>query len=132
VEEVRHLKYKMPGRCCICGHDITITSFMCPTCKSRTEGEFAPCRFCSLSSDQLDFIEVFLKCRGNIKDMEKELGISYPTIRNRLEDALKALGLSSGTEPAVVRDRKDMAEILNALDKGDITPQEALKKLKSR
>lgn len=125
------MKYKIPGNCSICDHEIVITNFSCPECNTRTEGEFTPCRFCRLSSDQLDFIEMFLKSRGNIKDMEKVLGISYPTIRNRLEEALQLLGLSTlGRSPAQV-DKKEAVDILNALEKGEITPQEALKKIKT-
>lgn len=124
------MKYKMPGNCSICGHEIIITNFSCPECNTKTEGEFTPCRFCRLSTEQLDFIEIFLKCRGNIKDMEKELGISYPTIRNRLEEALQLLGLSTGEPSAMQRDKKEAVDVLNALEKGEISPQEALKKIK--
>lgn len=127
------MRYQIPGKCSICGHDITVTNFVCTHCRTKTEGEFSPCRFCSLSREQLDFIEAFLKCRGSIKDVEKELNLSYPTIRNRLEDVLQALGLTSPDEPAECKpDKRNSAEILNALEKGEVTPQEALKRLKSK
>ncbi len=133
------MRYQVPGKCSICGHEITITGFVCSHCHTRTEGEFTPCRFCSLEREQADFIEAFLKCRGNIKDVEKELGLSYPTIRNRLDEVLQALNLSAKgatAEPAPVQqnspDEKETAEILNALEKGEISPQEALNRLKGR
>lgn len=125
--------YQVPGKCSICGHDITITSFYCPNCKTKTEGVFTLCKFCSLKREQLDFIEVFLKCRGNIKDVEKEMGISYPTIRNRLEEVLQALHLTD-SEQAVEyrRENVELTEIFDALEKGKLTPQEALRKLRER
>ncbi len=133
------MRYQVPGKCSICGHEITITGFVCNHCHTRTEGEFAPCRFCSLEREQVDFIEAFLKCRGNIRDVEKELGLSYPTIRNRLEEVLQALNLSAKgavTEPAPVQrnlpDEKETAEILNALEKDEISAQEALDRLKKK
>jgi hypothetical protein len=127
------MKYQVPGKCSICGHDITVTNFVCTHCKTKTEGEFVPCRFCSLKREQLDFIEAFLKCRGNIKDVEKELGLSYPTIRNRLEEVLQTLGLTSPGELAERKqDKKDSTEILSALEKGEVTPQEALRRLKAK
>jgi hypothetical protein len=127
------MKYQVPGKCSICGHDITVTNFVCTHCKTKTEGEFVPCRFCSLKREQLDFIEAFLKSRGNIKDVEKELGLSYPTIRNRLEEVLQTLGLTSPGELAERKqDKKDSTEILSALEKGEVTPQEALRRLKAK
>lgn len=131
--EVVPMKYQVPGKCSICGHGITVTNFTCSHCKTKTEGEFLPCKFCSLKKEQLDFIEVFLKCRGNIKDVEKELGISYPTIRNRLDDAMQALGFAISIEDTEQkREKKDSADILSALDKGEVTPQEALRRLKGK
>ena len=127
------MKYQVPGKCSICGHDITITSFVCTHCRTKTEGEFLPGRFSSLRRDQLEFIEAFLKCRGNIKDVEKELGLSYPTIRNRLEEVLQVLDLAPREASAERKpEKKDLSEILNALEKGEVTPQEALRRLRGK
>lgn len=70
----------------------------------------------------------FLRCRGNIKDVEKELGISYPTIRSRLEEALQTLGIQKRPEEAAPQkmNRKEYAQILSALERGEVSPQEAL------
>jgi len=124
------LRYKVPGNCSICGHEILISNFKCSNCHTKTEGEFVPCRFCKLSSEQLDFIEMFLRCRGNIKDLEKVLGISYPTIRNRLEETLALLGLSTVEAKVNKLDKKEAVDVLDALERGDITPEEALKKIR--
>lgn len=128
------INYQVPGKCSICGHEITITHFTCNQCKTKTEGTFDSCRFCRLSPEQLEFVEVFLRCRGNIKDVEKELGLSYPTIRNRLEDALQALGIQRPPQHniASVTDKKEYSKVLEALAKGEVSPQEALKEIKSR
>jgi hypothetical protein len=89
------------------------------------EGEFSHCKFCQLPGDQVEFIEVFIRCRGNIKEVEKELGISYPTVRNRLETVIKSLGYKPSQETGDER-----SAILAALEKGEITSQEALEQLK--
>jgi hypothetical protein len=101
----------------------------CGYCSTKIEGEFALCKFCQLPDEQRDFIEVFIKCRGNIKDIEKELGISYPTVRNRLDAIIEALGYR--VEKQVSPDWKSKKqEILNALDSGEISPEEATNQLK--
>jgi len=98
------------------------------------EGSFAMEKFSRLSPEQLQFVETFLKVRGNIKEMERELGISYPTVRARLDAILTALGYRVDPEEAEeiseVRQRK-RKEILDALSRGEITSEEALKRLRS-
>lgn len=91
------MKYKAPTRCPVCNKELTISRLSCDHCNTKLEGDFTTCKFCKLPVAQLDFIEVFIKCRGNIKDVEKELGISYPTVRNRLDEAIHALGYSVGS-----------------------------------
>lgn len=76
----------------------------------------------------MDFIEVFIKCRGNIKDVEKELGISYPTVSNRLDGIIQALGYHIEQDDREEKDRKQ--EILAALERGELTSQEAAKQLR--
>lgn len=82
-----------------------------------------------MPSEQVEFVEVFIKCRGNIKEVEKELGISYPTVRNRLEGVIQALGFK--TDRPEQKQQEEMREqILDALERGDIDPQEAIEQLK--
>jgi hypothetical protein len=69
-------------------------------------------------------MQVFLRCRGSLKDVERELGISYPTVRNRLDQVLQALGLAA----APGTDRR--SEILLALESGEMSPQEAVERLR--
>ncbi len=114
------------GNCPVCGSDTEITRISCNTCGSKIEGHFSPCKFCRLTNDQKLFIDVFIKCRGNIKEVEKELGISYPTVKNRLEDAAAALGYKSESAPINDAKRK---EILDKLNSGELSVEEALEKL---
>lgn len=76
-------------------------------------------------------MEVFLKCRGNIKEVEKELGISYPTVRNRLEGVIQALGFKPDGTMAKQQDNI-RNEILDALERGELDPQDAIERLKKR
>lgn len=128
------MKYKAPGKCPVCGEKLSITKLGCPKCSTAIEGDFQPCEFCRLPEEDLEFIKVFIKCRGNIKDVEKELGISYPTVRGKLDAAIRGLGYEVSTkEPVKENDDKIGArnEILDQLSKGEITPKEATERLKN-
>ncbi len=128
------MKYKAPGKCPVCGEKLSITKLGCPKCSTTIEGDFQPCEFCRLPEEDLEFIKVFIKCRGNIKDVEKELGISYPTVRGKLDSAIKGLGYEVATkEPMKENEDKSIArnDILDQLSKGEITSKEATEKLKN-
>jgi hypothetical protein len=84
---------KLLGKCPVCGGEMAITRLKCRKCETEISGDFTPCIFCRLDKDQEGLVTVFLKNRGNIREVERELGISYPTVRSRLDDALQALGL---------------------------------------
>ena len=117
---------KVLEKCPTCDGELTITGLHCRSCHTRIESEYSTCRFCRLSQESLDFIEVFVKNRGNIKEMERELEISYPTVRSRLNDVIKELGYeveAESTPPG------EMAEgrraILQRLNQGEISAAEA-------
>lgn len=125
------IKYKAPGVCPICGHELSVTRLNCTFCPTQLEGDFISCKFCQLPDEHREFIEIFIKCRGNIKDVEKELGISYPTVRNRLDSAIEALGYRvEKDESEADTEKKQRQEILAALERGEISPPEAAKQLK--
>ncbi len=84
--------------CPVCQDQLAITRLHCRNCGTSLEGEFAVGRFGRLTAEQLALLESFLRSRGNLREMERELGISYPTVRGRLEALLRALGLGSGSE----------------------------------
>lgn len=128
------MKYKAPGICPVCEEKLTITRLSCSKCSSSIEGNFIPCEFCRLPEDDLQFIKIFIKCRGSIKDVEKELGISYPTVRGKLDTVIRGLGFEVPTkEAAKEKELKDFAknEILEQLSKGVLTAKEATERLKN-
>lgn len=125
---------KFPKKCPACQADLVVTRLSCPECGAEVTGSFSPDFFSSLSPNDFDFVVLFLKSKGNIKEMERELGISYWTIRSKLGEIVAQLGLEEGAS-----ERPDPAErrqqILEQLNAGMITVQEAaalLEKLKHK
>lgn len=125
------MRYKAPGRCPVCNHELAISRLTCSHCQTKLEGNFTSCKFCKLPAEQLEFIETFIKCRGSIKDVEKELGISYPTVRNRLDGIIQALGYKVEKYDFTGEDKEKRQQILTALERGEITSEEAAKQLRS-
>src|SRR3954453_14234398 len=78
--------------CPVCSSELAVTRLHCRTCGTSLEGDFSVGRFGRLNRDQLVLLESFLRSRGNLRDMERELGISYPTVRSRVEALVRALG----------------------------------------
>ncbi len=112
-------------KCPVCdSHEFIIQRLKCKNCSTGIEGDFHISKLGSLPSEHQEFIETFILCRGNIKDVEKELGVSYPTVRGRLDRVIHAL---SSTKNGNEKRRK---EILEALEKKEINPEEAINALK--
>ena len=86
--------------CPICSGELAVTRLHCRSCGTTLEGDFNVGRFARLSREQFALLESFLRSKGNLKEMERELGISYPTVRARVEALLRALGL--GDDEATV------------------------------
>ena len=126
-------RFHAPAQCPVCGADMVVTKLRCSHCGTELSGEFAPCRFCRLEDRPLRFVETFLRCRGSIKEVERALGVSYPTVKNMLDAALTALGLDEKPEQRVLREKEERSEILQRLSDGEIdvdTAIEALNQLK--
>lgn len=119
--------YKILSKCPVCNQNLKAIRLKCTRCSTTIENEFTLSKFDYLSTQQLYFIEIFIKCRGSIKDVEKELGISYPTVRAKLDEVILALGYDVIKE---TQSKKEKTDILEALEKGEISADEALKKLK--
>jgi len=111
--------------CPVCSKTLKITKLHCTDCHTTIENEFELSKFASLSKEQLHFVEVFLICRGNIKEVEKELGISYPTVRGKLNEIASSLGYEQRKKNEV-----DEKKIVMMLERGEISADEALKMLK--
>jgi hypothetical protein len=121
------VKNYIPDKCPICENELTITELKCLKCGTHISGEFYASKFAGLSKDQLLFIENFIKCRGSIKEMEKEMGVSYPTVKGRLEEVADAMGYGKKVDEG-----EDVRRILDKIDRDEITVSEAMELIKER
>lgn len=114
--------------CPVCGSELRVKVLACPSCRTKIEGDFSPpeSRLFSLAREDLEFVEIFIQSRGSIKEMEKALGVSYPTVRGMLDSVIGKLGY---TVDRVVAPQK-RKDILDRLDKGELSAVEATKLLK--
>lgn len=117
---------KVISRCPVCNSELTVARLKCDSCDTVIENNFRLSKFDYLSDEELYFTETFIRCRGNIKEVEKELGISYPTVRSKLDAVIKKLGYEAGADEQTVK--RD--EILKALENGEITAEQAISQLK--
>lgn len=123
-------------RCPICNGELAVTRLYCPQCDTTIEGHFSPGRnpFANLTPEQMQFALTFIRCEGRLNRMEDELNLSYPTLRNRLNDVIRALGFEPGREepqPQVVRlSAEDRLRILDDLAQGKISSDEAQQQLR--
>jgi len=119
---------RLVTQCPVCNGRLHVTHLKCGECSTELSGEFAPNEFARLAADKLDFLRVFLGCRGNLKEVEGALGISYPTVRARLDSMLAALGY--GGEEAAGPSEADKEQVLEALERGELTLEEAERRLR--
>ena len=127
----------MPSQCPACGAEMVVTRLQCRACSTEVAGAFAAGRLVNLPEPHASLLELFLRVRGNVKDMERELGLSYPTVRARLDEAFAAAMQKMAirpsppqrgvTSPQVAAQR---AAILDALERGEITAPEAAARLR--
>ena len=115
---------KLITRCPFCGDELSITRLSCVGCSTQIDSKLEIPVFFRLPPDLQEFVLIFLRCQGTIRDVEKELGISYPTVCKRLDLVNELLGNRS---PAVSRN-----QILERLEQGEITVKEATQLLKER
>jgi hypothetical protein len=121
--------HPIPGECPVCHGELLVTSLTCRECDTVIQGRFISGPFANLNHDQLLFLEIFVKNEGKITHMEKDLGLSYPTIRNRLQEIIRALGYEPGREEVVTLTEEDRRKILEDLNEGRITSEEAMQML---
>ena len=108
----------MINKCPNCGDEMIITSYRCNNCYTEVSGEFEMDNFSRLDKEDKEFIELFLQKRGSIKDVGEEIGISYPTVRNRIDKLVAKLG-------GKIDKKESRLDILNMLDNGEITADQA-------
>ena len=119
--------------CPVCASELAVTRLHCRSCGTTLEGDFSVGRFGRLNREQLVLLESFLRSRGNLREMERELGISYPTVRSRVEALVRALGFGAraetdepdepASEPAT--DGRSREEILQALARHEMSADDA-------
>ncbi len=142
----------IPSKCPVCGGELIITRLHCPACETSLEGSFAPgasplqeaftpeqlrslLPFARLTQEQLYFMLTFVRCEGRFNRMEEELKLSYPTLRNRLDEIIRALGFEPAREESARVETRQVAagvrqEILDTLSRGEISVEEARLRLR--
>ena len=122
---------KVLTRCPVCEGHLKAVKLKCQSCGTVIENTFDFPKLMSLTREQLEFVEVFIKSRGNIKDVERELGISYPTVRAKLDQVIELLegpSKSSVTRSEAKLDKQKT--VIEQLERGEITPEEAIELMK--
>ena len=135
--------------CPVCASELAVTRLHCGSCGTTLEGDFSVGRFGRLNREQLTLLESFLRSRGNLREMERELGISYPTVRGRVEALVRSLGFgprsdadpdtdgasdptASGDEPTMrVVVAEDRTTILERLARHEISAEEAAEAIRA-
>jgi hypothetical protein len=150
VRNKEMLMNQIPGKCPVCSGDLVVTRLFCPSCETTLEGSFALgssrlqeafspeqlrslLPFSHLSQDQLYFVLTFVRCEGRFNRMEEELGLSYPTLRSRLDELIRALGFEppheAPVEPALSLSPVERQNILDQLSQGTIDVDQARRRL---
>ncbi|WP_432558967.1 DUF2089 domain-containing protein [Granulicoccus sp. GXG6511] len=121
--------HRAPSDCPVCGDQLHVTRLGCTSCGTELAGVFHTCEFCALNPSEIETLRVFLASRGNLREVEKHLGVSYPTARLRLTQLLMRLGLSGEADNEAPAPRLSRDEILAQVAAGELSPEEAQKAL---
>ena len=121
--------YSVINECPICKSELAVTRLYCRNCDTTVEGHFTLGRLHSLSAEQIAFAETFIRCEGKINRVGEELNISYPTVRSRLHDLIRAMGYEVREDDTPAPKGVDRQAILARLSSGVITAEEAARQL---
>lgn len=116
-------EHRAPSDCPVCGDRLKVTRLGCSTCGTELAGVFTSCAFCALDEKETEMLRVFLASRGNLRDLEKHLGVSYPTARLKFNQLLEKLGLAGATDAAPTGLTRD--QVLAEVASGALSPAEA-------
>jgi hypothetical protein len=122
--------YAAPTRCPVCKSELEISRLHCSSCDTSIEGRFSGGPIAHLTAEHLDFIVTFVRCEGKINRMEQELDLSYPTIRNRLHEVIRALGYEPGKDETAEVSAEKRNTVLEDLESGKISADEAMRLLR--
>lgn len=135
-------RYPMPTRCPVSGEPLEVTRLEAPASGVVIEGRFVPNEFALMPEKQLEFLRLFVRTKGNLKEIERILGVSYPTVRQRMENMLQSLGYQADEDTETTRQQfeadqqarakqRAKSDILAALERGDISAQHATEQLRT-
>ena len=132
---------KILESCPSCGGRLEITEVRCTQCETRVQARYRPCDFCGLSEEQSTFLRLFLTSRGNLSEVEKRLGVSYPTVRAKLDEVIARLGAlepvtqaapQPAPQPATqASDGSERRAILDAVARGEISAAEGVARIRA-
>ncbi|MGH8825084.1 MAG: DUF2089 domain-containing protein [Jiangellaceae bacterium] len=119
--------YPPPRNCPVCGDELHVTRLGCPSCGSELAGRFAPCPYCALGEQDRQILRTFLVSRGNMRELARDLKVSYPTARQRFGEMLGRLGLevSAGHDGHAHAGAASREDVLRRLAAGDLDLDEA-------
>lgn len=119
------------GQCPICGDPLSVTKLHCRNCDTTVQGHFTLGRLYHLTPEQLQFVELFIKCEGKINRVGQEISLSYPAVRARLNDVIRALGYEVGEPEKPSTSSEERQVILNKLADGSLSADEAVELLRA-
>jgi hypothetical protein len=126
-----HRHHRAPRQCPVCAERLRVTRLGCDACGTGISGDFEQCEFCALDAADRDVLRVFLASRGNIKELERHLGVSYPTARGRFDDLIRKLGLTGPAQPAAAAPDARLTT-LQALAAGELDVEQARRLIDDR
>ena len=118
------------NRCPVCGEALLVARYQCQNCETTIDGRFESGSLPGLSAQQIEFVKTFVRCEGKINRMEQEIGLSYPTIRNRLHEVIRALGYEPGKDEPVEVTAEKRSSVLEDLEAGKISADDAMRMLR--
>lgn len=121
---------RMPTRCPSCGGEMIVTELTCTACETTVRGRYTGCPFCNLDDENLRFLQIFVTCRGNVKEMERETGLGYWTIRSRLDEVVTAMQRQLEQQAPATSISAQRRDILAAVERGELSIEEAEQRLR--
>jgi len=118
------------GQCPICRQSLHVTRLHCRNCDTSLEGHFSLGRLYQLTQEQLQFVETFVRCEGKITRVEQEMGMSYPAVRSRLTEVIRALGYEVGDSSDKGVSPEERQDILAQISRGELSAEEGIELLR--